>query len=117
MSDVQSPGHRWRFDPTVNLGHILTAGAFLVSAAAAYATLDARASSLERETKALKVDQKEAVISAEARLTTRINDERARVDQTQVRTADDIREIKQIVRDGFRDLDAKLDRKIDKPTR
>lgn len=115
MSDVQSPGHRVRFDLTINLGHVLTATAFLISAALAYATLDARVSSLERDTRAQKTDQKESVVNAETRLLTRINDERARLDQTQVRTSDDIREIKQIMRDGFRDLDQKLERKADKP--
>jgi hypothetical protein len=58
-----------------------------------------------------------AISKVETTLMTRINDERARLDQTQVRTADDVREIKQIMRDGFRDLDSKLERKADKPGR
>lgn len=115
MSDVTNgKGRGVHFDPTINLGHILTAASFLIAAAGAYYTLDARVSILERSHLATKLDQKEAVVSAENRLMTRINDERARLDQTQVRTADDIREIKQIVRDGFRDLDQKLQQKVDK---
>lgn len=105
------------FDPTINLGHILTAGTFLVVAAAGYATMDARVSSLEREQKTQKTEQRETVVNAETRLLARITEQRAAMDQTQVRVADDIREIKTLMRDGFRDLDAKLDRKADKPGR
>jgi hypothetical protein len=34
-----------------------------------------------------------------------------------VRTAEDIRDMKNMLRDGFRDLDQKLERKADKPGR
>lgn len=101
------------FDPTINLGHILTATVFLVTATAGYVTLNARVSTLE----AARIEAKDATVAIETRLLTRITEQRAAMDQTQVRTADDIREMKQIIRDGFRDLDAKLDRKMDKPGR
>lgn len=108
-------GHRRgvHFDPTINLGHVLTGTMFLITATAGYVTLNARVSALETG----KIEARDTVVGVEARLLTRINEQRAHLDQTQVRTADDIREMKQIIRDGFRDLDAKLDRKQDKPGR
>lgn len=115
---------RIHFDPTINLGHLVSAGVFLVTASGAWFAMDARVSTTERDVKSLQLkdaeqarDHKEAVVNAETRLMTRINDERARLDQTQVRIADDIREIKTLMRDGFKDLDQKLDRKADKPGR
>ena len=104
---------RIHFDPTINLGHLISAGVFLVTAGIGWATMNARVEALERE----DARQEKSVVSAETRLTTRINEERARLDQTSVRIADDIREIKTLMRDGFRDLDQKLDRKMDKPGR
>lgn len=106
-------GHRVRFIPEINLGHLVSAAVFLITAGVAYATLNARVTTLEDRAR----DQKEAVVSVETRLLTRITEQRAAMDQTQVRTADDIREMKQIMRDGFHDLDSKLDRKMDKPSR
>jgi|LNAP01.1.fsa_nt_gb hypothetical protein len=110
-------GRRVHFDPTINLGHVLTAATFLIAAAGAYATLDSRVSTLERDQRAQKLEQKETLSSTETRLLTKITEQRAHMDQTQVRVADDIREIKTLMRDGFRDLDQKLDRKADKPGR
>lgn len=114
---LASGSHRIRFIPEINLGHIATAAVFLFTAGAAYVSLDSRVNTLEREQRAEKTEHKEAVVNVETRMLSRINDERARLDQTQVRTADDIREIKSIIRDGFHDLDQKLDRKVDKPGR
>lgn len=115
MSDEQGgkPVRGIHFDPTINLGHVMTATVFLVTATAGYVTLNSRVSALETA----RTDAKEAVVGVETRLLTRITEQRAAMDQTSVRTADDIREMKQIMRDGFRDLDAKLDRKMDKPGR
>jgi hypothetical protein len=97
---------KFNFDPTINLGHILTAGTFLVVGVAGYVTLDGRVGYLEK-----------ADIGIETRLMREITTQRAHMDQTQVRVADDIREIKTLMRDGFRDLDAKLDKKADRPVR
>ncbi len=97
---------RLTFDPTINLGHVLTAGTFLVVGVAGYVTLDNRVGYLEK-----------ADIGIETRLMREITTQRAHMDQTQVRVADDIREIKTLMRDGFRDLDAKLDKKADRPVR
>lgn len=115
MPDASHP-HRI-LDPTVNLGHIISVVLTLAAVVAGWVTMDARVTALERETRAEKIDHKETVVSVENRMMSRVNEERARLDQTQVRTADDVREIKTIVRDGFRDLDQKLDRKVDKPGR
>jgi hypothetical protein len=109
--------HRIRFVPEINLGHIVSASVFLVTTGIAWATMDQRVATLEREARLERAEHKEAVVNVETRMMARINEERARLDQTQVRTADDIREMKQIMRDGFRDLDQKLERKQDKPGR
>lgn len=111
------PGRRIAFDPTINLGHIITAVTFLVVSTAGYVTLDSRVGAIEREQRAERTDRREADVGAETRLLTRITETRAHMDQTQVRVADDIREIKTLMRDGFRDLDQKLERKSDKPGR
>lgn len=113
-----------RFDPTINLGHILSAGVFLVSAGAAWMNMDARVSRAESEIATLKQrdmeqakEAKDAVVTVENRFMREVTTQRAHMDQTQVRVADDIREIKTLIRDGFRDFDTKLDRKQDKPGR
>lgn len=122
--DANGGPRRVHLDLTINLGHILSAGVFLISAASAWFSIDkritlseTRVDALERRDVELVRDQKEQVVNVETRLLQEINRERARLDQTQVRTADDIREIKVIVRDGFRDLDGKLNDKVDKPRR
>jgi hypothetical protein len=107
----------FRFVPTVDLGQVGSAVVMLLAAGAAWASMDARVSQQEREIKRVETQTHESAVSIENRLVSRINDERARLDQTAIRTADDIREVKQLLRDGFKDLDAKLDRKADKPGR
>lgn len=119
MSEHQTGNGRrvFNFDPTINLGHLLTAGVFLSSTIAAWVSLDGR---VEQQAKDLdRVDRvnRTETIRVETVLMTRINDDRSRLDQTLGRTAEDIRDIKTIVRDGFRDLDQKMDKKIDKPGR
>jgi hypothetical protein len=70
-----------------------------------------------RDQSAQKTEQREATVGIETRLLREIATQRSYVNETQVRTAQDIQDIKQSIRDGFRDLDAKLDRKADKPGR
>jgi hypothetical protein len=113
-----------RFDPTINLGHMLSAGVFLVSAGAAWMNMDARVTRAEsaiadlrqRDAEQAK-DAKDAVVTVENRFMREVTQQRAHMDQTQVRVADDIREIKTLMRDGFRDLDQKMDKKADKAGR
>lgn len=106
---------RFVFDPTVNLGHILTAASFLVVGTAGYVALDGRVGNLERshrEEQAVRFTSDQQI---ETRMMRELTLQRTHMDQVQVRTSEDIREIKSIVREGFRDLDSKLDRKSDKP--
>lgn len=119
MSDATPPNAKAgvRFDPVVNLGQVGTSLIVLGSMLAGYVQLTARVDQNSDAIKRVESQAGRETGRIETQLMTRINDERARLDQTQVRTADDIREMKTIVRDGFRDLDAKLDRKADKPAR
>ena len=120
MADTNGRRSGVRFDPTINLGHICTAAAFLFSAGMAWQSTNARIEQvnarIEQNVRDIERVSKEGH-SIEARLTVRLKEERTRLDQTVLRTADDIREIKSSVRDGFRDLDTKLERKADKPGR
>lgn len=117
MTDHPNGRRGVHFDPTINLGHILTAVVFLASTIAAWVSLNGRVEQQAKDLERVERITKAETVKVETILMTRINDERARLDQTQVRTADDIREIKTIVRDGFRDLDQKMDKKTDKPGR
>tara|TARA_R110000868_G_scaffold154899_1_gene381158 strand:- start:19 stop:327 length:309 start_codon:yes stop_codon:yes gene_type:complete len=101
---VQDAAKKLTFDPTINLGHILTAISFLVVGTAGYVAMDGRVTNLER-----------ADVVIESRLLREIAAQRVHMDQIQMRTSEDIREIKSIVRDGFRDLDGKLEKKAEKP--
>lgn len=112
-----APRRRINFDPTINLGHIATATATLATVVAMWVNLDARVAQQARDLARVETQASKETVRVESVLMDRINTERARLDQTTVRAADDIREIKTIVRDGFHDLDAKLDRKADKPGR
>jgi hypothetical protein len=105
------------FDLTINLGHVLTACAFLVTTAVAWAQTNARLERLERDVPDMKTDARAADTRIELDLGRRIVEVRQHVDATQGRTAEDIKDIKAIIRDGFKDLDAKLDRKADRPGR
>jgi hypothetical protein len=115
-----SPGyaHRGgvRFDATINLGHVLTAAASLITIVAGWMTLSSAQQQQRRD-----IDRNEQSILAamprveamriEAVLVDKIAGVRANLDQTNIRTAGDIHEIKDIlVR-----IDEKLDRKADKP--
>jgi hypothetical protein len=118
MSDPATNGRfRVHWDPTIKLGEVMTCIAFLVGAGAAYATLDVRMTQNARDIARVESDTKTADTRIELELGRRIVETRQHVDATQVRTAEDIREMKTIIRDGFRDLDMKLERKADKPGR
>ncbi len=106
-----------KFDPTINLGHVLSGGIFLVSTIAAWVSLDARVAQQSRDVTRIESRQEKDIGRIEVEFTRRMTDQRTALDQTTVRVADDIREIKTIMRDGFKDLDSKLDRKADKPNR
>lgn len=83
-----------RFDPTINLGHVLTFAGFMVTGFAAYGVVDKRVAVLEE----------------------------ARVSQVQIdRRQDDVTaEQKRTNREDFRDINSKLDRlliEVQKPSR
>lgn len=112
---------RPRFDPTVTLGHVMMTLGLILSAGAAWMNMDARVSRTESAIADLRQrdgeqakDAKEAVVTVENRFMREVTTQRAHMDQTQVRVADDIREIKTLMRDGFRDLDQKLEKKQDR---
>ena len=113
----EASSRRINFDPTINLGHILTTLTFLTVGVGGWVALDSRVSVLERDQRAEKVERRDHDAGIEARFMREMTLQRSQMDQTQLRVADDIREIKQLMRDVFRDLDGKLDRKTDKQAR
>lgn len=83
-----------RFDPTINLGHVLTFAGFMVTGFAAYGVVDKRVAVLEE----------------------------ARISQVQVdrRQDDGTSEMKRTNREDFKDINYKLDRlliEVQKPAR
>ena len=103
------------FDPTINLGHVLTALTFLVVATTGYVALDGRVVVLERAHRDEQAQRVAGDSGVESRLVFRITEHRNAMDSAQLRVYEDIREIKSIVREGFRDLDQKLEKKAEKP--
>lgn len=49
FSSAPTPRRRMAFDPTINLGHVLTFVGFLVTGFSAYSTLDKRVSIIESQ--------------------------------------------------------------------
>jgi len=93
-------GHKVRFDPTINLGHILTASVFLLSGAAAFFNLSARVDRQQDKTAQIEVYFKEKMASVE--------NQQTRFD---LNYREDMREIKTMLSK----IDDKLDKKMDKP--
>ena len=117
MSDAPNgKSGRVHFDPTINLGHMLTALVFLTSTLAAWFSLSARvdhvsaaAMRLEEVVKA-KAD-KDVMTRGELELSRRIVDNQQQQNAAFVRIDDGFRELKALMRD----VDQKLDKKMDKP--
>lgn len=105
------------WDPTIKLGDAMTTVALLFGAGVAWASLDMRISQTDRDLTRVEKETRTADTRIELELGRRIVEVRQHVDATQVRTSEDIREMKALIRDGFRDLDQRLDRKADKPSR
>lgn len=106
-----------RFDPTINLGHIATAAVFLATTTAAWVTLDARATRNADDIRRVEAQSKETVGRAETELSRRIVEQRQYMNDIQITTTEGLREIKTLMRDGFKTLEEKLDKKADKPGR
>lgn len=106
---------RPRFDPTVNLGHVITATMTLAAIAGAWATFKSDVASLakadERHEKLIesKADR-ETISRAELELSRRIVETQQNLTTTTVSINEGFREVKGLLRD----LDQKLDRKADK---
>lgn len=117
MSEPTSNGKKFHWDFTIRIDTIIMVAAMLVTGTVGYTNLDNRTVQNNRDIVRVEDAATKATVKVETVLMEKITTVQAGMNQTQVRTADDVREIKQLMRDGFRDLDAKLDRKADKPTR
>jgi hypothetical protein len=95
MAD-QTDRKRLTFDPTINAGHIISQLAFLVTLVIGWSTLDKRVVVLEeaRKTQA-QVDQHQ--------------------DAMQRSNADSVRESLQEIKHGVRELNARFERKENRP--
>lgn len=91
---------RVRFDPTVNLGHLISASVFLASAGIAYATVTARLDVNERE-----------IMRVERQAIDRLDRVERQWLTDQQRDREAFTEIKVLLRE----IDRKLDLKQDKP--
>ena len=109
---------RPRFDPTINLGHLLTATVTLLAIGGAWATFKSDVASLakadERHEKQIdtKADR-ETVARAELELSRRIVETQQNLTASTVSIREGFLEVKGLLRD----LDQKLDRKADKAGR
>lgn len=92
--------HRVRFDPTINLGHIMTATVFLLSGLAAFFNLSARVDRQQDKTAQIEVYFKEKMASVETAQT-----------RFDLNYREDMHDIKIMLGK----IDDKLDKKMDKP--
>ena len=88
MSNAINTQRGFRFDPTINLGHILTFIGFLITCAMMYASIDKR-----------------VVVLEEARITQAVVDRRQE---------EALSESRKTVREDLRSIDTKLDRLIER---
>jgi hypothetical protein len=109
---------RLQFDWTINLGHVLTASVFLISTMAAWFSLNSRVDMaaqaivrLERVIDA-KAD-KDVVSRGELELSRRVVEAQQNQNTALIRIDEGFKELK----GALRDIDQKLDRKLDKPGR
>lgn len=109
---------RPRFDPTINLGHVITATMTLVAIGGAWATFKSDVAALakadDRHEKQIEAKaDRETVSRAELELSRRIVETQQNLTTTTVSINEGFREVKGLLRD----LDQKLDRKADKTGR
>lgn len=115
---MSEPAKRLTFDPTVNLGHVLTATTTLLAIGAGWASLQSDMSSLakadDRHEKQIEAKaDREVVARGELELSRRIVETQQSLTASTLSINEGFREVKGILRD----LDQKLDRKADKPGR
>lgn len=98
--DPDAPQRRVRFDPTINLGHVVTATVFLVTASMGFAVLQAK---VER--------QADDIARVERQAIERLERVERQWGADQQRDREAFTEIKVLLRE----IAAKLDQKQDKP--
>lgn len=117
MSVADSSGavarRKVQFDLTINLGHVLTATAFLLSTVAGWVTLDARVTSAEKEAKRIEAQGKENIARVESTLLDRIKTNETAAGKFEFNYREDMRDVKTLLTR----IEDKLDRKADKPAR
>lgn len=110
-SNGNGGGRRVHFDPTINLGHAISATVFLITAGAAYATLDLR---LTATTKALETKADRAELNrAESALVDKVRSLDTNAVRFELNYREDMRDLKVTLTR----IEEKLDRKADKPGR
>ncbi len=105
-----SNGRKVRFDPTINLGHILTGSLFLASTVAAWVTMDARITAAERDNRRVEMQFGKDLPTAEARLMDRIKINETANARFELNYREDLRDIKV----SLTRIEEKLDHKADK---
>lgn len=110
-------GHHGRrrvnFDPTINLGHILTGSIFLISTVAAWVTMDARITAAEKDGKRIEAQASREVGKVEIQLIERIKINENALERFGLNYREDMRDIKALLAR----IEDKLDHKADKPGR
>jgi tRNA A-37 threonylcarbamoyl transferase component Bud32 len=99
MADLPN-GRRFHFDPTVNLGHLISATVFLVTAAAAWVNISMRVDQQARD-----------VARIETQLLAKIKEQEAVSGKFELNYREDMRDVKALLNR----IEDKLDRKADKP--
>jgi hypothetical protein len=116
MTDVEiAPPHRRgvTFDLTIRLDMVIGIIVALASVLSAYVSLQSQVGQHTTELARIERQGNEADARIERVFMAKINDQRALVDQVNLTTAENIREIKGLLSK----IDDKLDRKADKPGR
>ena len=106
MSDMDEPilqpKRKLNFDPTVTLGHLVSAGVFLITGATAFVNLS------------MRVDQQaKDVTRIEQQLLTKIKDNETSAERFGLNYREDMRDVKTLLSR----IEDKLDRKADKTGR
>lgn len=112
---MTDPAKRLTFDPTINLGHVLTATTTLLAIGAGWASLrgdvaNLASADLRHEKQIEAKADKDTVSRGELELSRRIVETQQNLTASTVSINEGFREVKSLLRD----LDQKLDRKADK---
>lgn len=108
---TDEPRRHIRFDPTINLGHIGSAGVFLIASLIAYINLDNRVQNQKGDVERVDRDYREADKRIETVFMERVNDQKSLIANVSLTTATNISEIKATM---LR-IEIELKNKADKP--